>query len=237
MQIVSFQPWENLGNVLDDEARKRTMLTAFFKQNETDAFSHTLLYSQLPENYVWHNKRKDKFWTLREKGFDLGHLVYANPSEGERYYLRLLLSNIRGPKSFDDLKSINGVTLGSFRESAYMHGLLETDNSIEQCLAEAVQYQMPAALRRLFATLLIYCQPNNPRFLWDKFYASLSEDYAYAFPAQRHKVLQMTLTNICCILESMGKSFSTVDLGDLKLDTAYLSLKKQKKLRKSLIFQ
>ncbi|XP_074304137.1 uncharacterized protein LOC141638691 [Silene latifolia] len=159
------------------------MLTAFSKQNETDTFSQTLLYSQLPEYYVWHNRRRDRFWAPREKGFALGRLVYANPSERERYYLRLLLSNIRGPKSFDDLKSINGITCSSFRESAYMHGLLETDNSIEECLAEAVQYQMPGALRRLFATLLIYCQPNNPRLLWDKFYTLLSEDYAYAFPA------------------------------------------------------
>ncbi|XP_074290999.1 uncharacterized protein LOC141617736 [Silene latifolia] len=165
MQTVSFQPWENLENVLDDEAYNRTMLTTFFQQNETDTFSQTLLYSQLPAYYVWHNRRRDKFWTPREKGFVLGRLVYANPSEGERYYLRLLLSNIRGPKSFEDLKSINGITCSSFRESDYMHGLLEADDSIEQCLAEAVQYQMPAELRRLFATLLIYCQPMNPRLL------------------------------------------------------------------------
>ncbi|XP_074305530.1 uncharacterized protein LOC141640746 [Silene latifolia] len=123
------------------------------------------LQSTSPKYYVWHNRRGDKFWTPREKGFALGRLIYANPSEGERYYLRLLLSNIRGLKSFEDLKSIYGITRSSFRESAYLHGLLEADNSIEQCLAEAVQYQMPTALRRLFATLLIYCQPMNPRLL------------------------------------------------------------------------
>ncbi|XP_074288893.1 uncharacterized protein LOC141614038 [Silene latifolia] len=176
MQTVSFQPWENLGNVLDGESRNRTMLTAFFKQNETDTFSQTLLYSQLPEYYVWHNRRRDRFWTPREKGFALGHL----------------------------------------------------------CLAEAVQYQMPAALRRLFATLLIYYQPNNPRLLWDKFYTSLSEDYAYDFPAQRHKVLQMTVTNVCCILESMGKSFSNFKFGDLNFCVAYFSHSITKEIKEEL---
>ncbi|XP_074293093.1 uncharacterized protein LOC141620007 [Silene latifolia] len=151
----------------------------------------TLLYNQLPEFYVWHNRRKDKFWTRREKGFALGRLVYANPSEGERYYLRLLLSRIHGPKSFEDLRSVNGVLCGSFRESAYKHGLLEADNSIEHCLEEATRYQMPSAFRRLFATLLIYCEPKNPRLMWDKYYDSLLEDYAYNFPTQQHKLLQI----------------------------------------------
>ncbi|KAH9618152.1 hypothetical protein KSS87_022808 [Heliosperma pusillum] len=139
MQTVSFRPWENLGSVLDDDARKRTMLTAFFEQNVSDVFAQT-------------------------------------------------------------------------------RGLLEADNSIEQCLEEASRYQMSGALRRLFSTLLIYCNPNNPRLLWYKFYNGLSEDYAYAFPSHRRKVLQMTLRNICSIVESMGKNFSSFDFGDLKLD-------------------
>ncbi|XP_074313809.1 uncharacterized protein LOC141649004 [Silene latifolia] len=114
----------------------------------------TLLYNKLPEFYVWHNRRKDKFWTCREKGFALGRLVYANPSEGERYYLRLLLYSIRGPKSFENLRSVNGVLCGSFREFAYKHGLLEADNSIEHCLEEVVRYQMPSLFRRLFTVSL-----------------------------------------------------------------------------------
>ncbi|XP_074266852.1 uncharacterized protein LOC141590142 [Silene latifolia] len=75
MQTVSFHPWESLGNVLDDDARKRTMLTAFFERNLNDNFAKTLLYNQFPEHYVWHDRKRDKFWTPREKGFALGRLV------------------------------------------------------------------------------------------------------------------------------------------------------------------
>ncbi|XP_074315178.1 uncharacterized protein LOC141651361 [Silene latifolia] len=174
MQTVSFHPLENLDNVLDDDTRKRTMLTAFFERNLNDNFAKTLLYNQFPEHYVWHDRKKDKFWTPREKGFALGRLVYANPSEGERYYLRLLLANVRGPTSFDDLKSINGIMCTSFQDSAFRRGLLEADDSIEQCLEEASRYQKPGALRRLFSTLLIYCHPKNPILLWDKFYPLFS---------------------------------------------------------------
>ncbi|XP_074304074.1 uncharacterized protein LOC141638631 [Silene latifolia] len=179
-------------------------------------------------------EKKDKFWTPREKGFALGRLVYANPSEGERYYLRLLLANVRGPTSFDDLKSINGIMCTSFQDSAFRRGLLEADDSIEECLEEASRYQMPGALRRLFSTLLIYCHPKNPRLLWDKFYPLFSEDYAYAFPSQRRKVLQLTLRNISYMVESMAKSFSAFDFGDLKLDDIDVDRSNMKEIEEEL---
>lgn len=36
---------------------------------------------------------------------------------------------------------------------------------------------MPVALRQLFSTILVYCEPTNPRQLWNKFYVPLSEDF------------------------------------------------------------
>ena len=53
----------------------------------------------------------------------IGRIVTTNPIEGERYYLRLLLNHIRGPKSFEDLKIVNSVKTLSFLESALLYGL------------------------------------------------------------------------------------------------------------------
>ncbi|KAF7832299.1 ATP-dependent DNA helicase PIF1-like [Senna tora] len=39
-------------------------------------------------------------------------------------------------------------------------GLLENDDSIRQCLQEASTFCSPVALRRLFVTILLYCQPT-----------------------------------------------------------------------------
>ncbi|AQK55697.1 hypothetical protein ZEAMMB73_Zm00001d051991 [Zea mays] len=52
--------------------------------------------------------------------------------------------------------TVDGDTLPSFREAAQRRGLLEADNTIDECLNEAALYQMPLALRRLFATILVF---------------------------------------------------------------------------------
>ena len=58
-----------------------------------------------------------------------------------------------------------------------MRGHFESNNAQEQCLLEAALYHMPHSFRRLFATLLVYFSPANPKDLWLKFQGSLSEDF------------------------------------------------------------
>ncbi|XP_049385851.1 uncharacterized protein LOC125849952 [Solanum stenotomum] len=116
-------------------------------------------------------------WTRRKRGHVIGRVVTCHPTEGERYYLRLLLMNVRGPKSYEDLRTVNGVQYNSFREAAEKRELLLCDNNLVECMYEAASYQMPSSLRQLFAMLLIYCNPTNPRELWERFESSMSEDF------------------------------------------------------------
>ena len=44
-------------------------------------------------------------------------------------------------------------------------------------MSEAASYQMPSSLRQLFAMLLIYCNPTNPRELWERFESPMSDDF------------------------------------------------------------
>ncbi|KAG6645978.1 hypothetical protein CIPAW_08G161000 [Carya illinoinensis] len=57
----------------------------------------------------------------------IGWIVTANPFEGERYYLRILLNHIRGHLSFDHIKTVDGIIAPTFREAATLHGLLNLD--------------------------------------------------------------------------------------------------------------
>ncbi|KAF3624476.1 hypothetical protein FXO38_30239 [Capsicum annuum] len=103
--------------------------------------------------------------------------VAANPTEGERYYLRLLLNHVPGPTSFKNLLYVNGRRCETFKEAAKERGLLESDNSTSECLCEAVVFKIPLALRNLFSTILVHCNPTDVRTLWDTYYDDMSEDF------------------------------------------------------------
>ncbi|KAK9119226.1 hypothetical protein Scep_017319 [Stephania cephalantha] len=104
----------------------------------------------------------------------------VSPLDRERYYLRLLLNHVRGPISFEDLRTVDGFTFETFKQSAEKRGLLEDDDSVTQCLREAANVHMPRSLRRLFATILVFCEPIRVRDLWDEFNTYMIEDYKNA---------------------------------------------------------
>ena len=97
--------------------------------------------------------KSKKLWKPREKGGQIGRLVYAYPAKGERYYLRVLLNHVRGATSFEHLRSRHGTTYVTFRDTCEFLGYVDTDKNLDDCLTESAQLKMPCALRRLFATI------------------------------------------------------------------------------------
>ncbi|KAK9706454.1 hypothetical protein RND81_07G125800 [Saponaria officinalis] len=91
---------------------------------------------------------------------------------------RLLITHVVAPKSFEDLRTVDGYCCSSYQEAALKLKLIEDDNMVELSLDEAAAVQMPSALRHMFATILIFCQPKDPTAVWDKYYTLLSEDYS-----------------------------------------------------------
>ncbi|XP_059290188.1 uncharacterized protein LOC132043739 [Lycium ferocissimum] len=116
-QFVSFKSTDNITKILNNPTIGKTMLTEFFLMNaeDEDAKNLNLLYREFPEYFVWST---DKTWSRRKQGKVIGRVVTCHPTEGERYYLRLLLMNVRGPKSYQDLRTVNRILYNTFRESA-----------------------------------------------------------------------------------------------------------------------
>ncbi|XP_042941237.1 uncharacterized protein LOC122275954 [Carya illinoinensis] len=117
--LVSFRAHEDLNNVLNSYTSKKSMLTEFFYRNQIDENAQKLLYREFPEKFVWDSQCR--IWTPRKKKTVIGQIVTANPFEGERYYLRMLLNHIRGATSFEKLRTVNGVVLPTYREAATSH--------------------------------------------------------------------------------------------------------------------
>ncbi|KAI7756269.1 hypothetical protein M8C21_015503 [Ambrosia artemisiifolia] len=144
-----------------------------------DEAARQYLYKDFPKYFTW--KDSSRSWNRRIVRPQRGRIVSANPAEGERYYLRILLSNIKGPTSFEDLCTVNGEKYTTFRRAALEIGLIENDDSLSQCLTEASLFQFPNALRRLFETIMIFCEPGDIRKLWNEHFDALSEDHRFYY--------------------------------------------------------
>jgi hypothetical protein len=140
----------------------------------------------------------------------------AHPAEGERYYLRVLLNHATGATSFEDLRTINGIIFQTFREAAEKRGLIEADNTIDECLSEAECFQMPSSLRRLFATILVLCEPSDAHELWERHLEGMIENYRRLLHISSHAVEQMALLDIQDMLQSMGKDISSFPLPEIE---------------------
>ncbi|XP_056688027.1 uncharacterized protein [Spinacia oleracea] len=216
MQTVQLRPREQLDSVIATDKRSRTSLTEFFKENAATPNGTCYLYGRFIEKYRCDVAGKQ--WLLRKnKAVVIGRLAFTAPSEGERYFLRLLLVHVHNPKSFEDLLTVDGYRCATFQEAALKRRLLEEDEAVDLCLAEACEVQMHIALRSLFATVLIFCQPSNPNALWDKYYAALSEDFKRQFPDLYSKVKHLTVRSVEQCLEEMGKSLNTFGLEHLNV--------------------
>nr|XP_040258798.1 uncharacterized protein LOC109744994 [Aegilops tauschii subsp. strangulata] len=159
MHRVAFNEQAHLTDVVASEKASKSMLAEYFKANQNHPWARNILYKDFPGRFTW--QKGKKYWKERVERYQIGRIVSANPAEGERYYLRVLLNHVAGKSSYEDLLTVDGRLCGSFRETAKRLGLIEADNTLDDCLTEAEQWAMPCSLRRLFATILVHCEPGD----------------------------------------------------------------------------
>ncbi|GBC16016.2 uncharacterized protein LOC112524872 [Rhizophagus irregularis DAOM 181602=DAOM 197198] len=100
-----------------------TTLIAWFQENLESTAAREYKYTDFPIRYTW--DLSNHTWNLRKITTEaIGRLYMVQPSEGERYYLRILLTHVKGATSFDDLKTVNGHMCRNFKEACILLGLL-----------------------------------------------------------------------------------------------------------------
>jgi hypothetical protein len=176
------------------ERSERTKLTEFFELNKHaeingDKKARTLLYREIPEYYTWDYKKRR--WNKRKRDIDedednvpeaIGRLYSIHPTQIQLYALRLLLNHVRGPTSYLDIRTVNGVEQDSFQAAAIALDLVKDDKMWRECMKEANDSQTNIhLLRRLFATILLKCEVSNHGALYEECRDMLSADYMHKY--------------------------------------------------------
>jgi len=157
----------------------------------------TTLYPDYPEIVVWSKSKKT--WHLRKRVVGrqgagrnnhvtlgtMGRMYFVQPSEGERYYLRILFTHVIGATCFEDIKTTHRphtfttIVHPTFKAACLARGLLQDDVEWDQCLSEVAGVQVPSSLQQLFASLLIFNNVTNLGRLWDMHKGALTEDFLH----------------------------------------------------------
>ncbi|KAK1351532.1 hypothetical protein POM88_054219 [Heracleum sosnowskyi] len=94
----TFDATESLEKVAEREKERLSKLEDFFLSNCNDVNARKYTYDEIPQHYVWNDG--ERRWNLRKRGKQIGCLSYAHHTSGEVWFLRMLLTKVRGPTSF-----------------------------------------------------------------------------------------------------------------------------------------
>ncbi|OMO96975.1 DNA helicase PIF1, ATP-dependent [Corchorus olitorius] len=174
MNSVVYHEAERLDDVLLRPNITSTMFTEWMEANKGSPDARQLTYAEFPSKWVWNKTAKT--WKRRQCGNRIGRIVYVHPSAGELYYMRMLLDYVKGPQSYDDIKTVNGVLHPTFRSACKALGLLGDDNGWHEVLNEASTWATAFELRQLFVMLLLHCDVADPLELLDDHWLKFADD-------------------------------------------------------------
>lgn len=170
-----------------------------------------LNYIQMLTMFVWDNS--NKVYSKRKQKGTIGRLVNIHPNAGDRYYLRILVSLVKGPTCYDDLYTVGDTKHDTFQAACLARGLLDGDKEWQDAMIEASQFSSPRCLRRLFVLILIFCQVSDRQKLWNNTWQCMSED---VLPHQRRLLqfpeLELTPHEL--------QQYTLIEIEGLQFDTA-----------------
>ncbi|XP_019157990.1 PREDICTED: uncharacterized protein LOC109154712 [Ipomoea nil] len=163
----------------------QSMFKGWFEANKKYEAARLLTYIEMPNKFVW--KKEVREWHPRKKGFSVGRIFFVPPGSGEIYYLRCLLNIVRGPTSFKDIMTFNGVEYLAFRDACYARGLLDDDKEYIDAIEEASHWSSAHVIRKLFVILLISNSLSRPEHVWEAVWHHLAEDAEFMHRKQLNK--------------------------------------------------
>ena len=144
-----------------------------------------------------------------------------NPNHGEVYFIRLLLQNVPGPRSFEDLRTVTEVDenqeviCATFEEACLRRGLLDGNDQWVLAFQEMSHSATAFQLRAAFINCISVSQIHDIPSFWEKFKDNMSDDYYRRFSDEvQHRIGRALSQHEREICRARGHNYA---LGDIKL--------------------
>ncbi|KAL3121265.1 hypothetical protein niasHT_008247 [Heterodera trifolii] len=150
--------------------RENTRLTAFFALCGTDPEAAELTYDRIPYRYSWDYRSRS--WKKRVRSLEedpdktkmFVRVYTVSPRKHELFALRTLLLHRPGPKSFTDLRTVDGIQFETFVGTCQFLGLQVSDEVFRRAMQEAcAEMSNLKRLQHYFAMLLAHAHPSSGR--------------------------------------------------------------------------
>ncbi|XP_076066135.1 uncharacterized protein LOC143039777 [Oratosquilla oratoria] len=153
---------------IDRKTSKDTHLTAFFKLCARNEFAAGLYYNQLPNHFVFNNT--SSVWEERKTtASSLGRIRAVTNKTVELFYLRLLLTHVIGPTSYEDLRTFEGVIYPTYREAVKAMGLLNDKETWKKTILEIINHTNDRnQLRATYASMLVFSELEDQSGIWEE---------------------------------------------------------------------
>ncbi|RZC16770.1 hypothetical protein D0Y65_009892 [Glycine soja] len=163
---VIFEDGDDIDALLSKPTIKESMFTSWLQANAIFQQAKDLTYLQFITKFTYiANKR---CWKPRKRGYTIGRLNWVPPSTGEFYYLRMMLVVVKGPTTYEQIRTVNGQLYSTFREACFAMGFLVDDEEYIEALREAYHWGSSQFLRRFFVTMLLSNNIERPNHVWSK---------------------------------------------------------------------
>lgn len=176
-QYLVYNEDDPIDEVIAKGSVRKSKFLGWMDANRKYPEARELTYAEFPTCFVWVTRTRE--WKLREQGFSIGRVTYVPPTYVEAYCLRVLLNVVKGPRSFEEIRTVNGVVYPSFKEACYSLGLLDDDKEYIEAIKEASFWASGRYLRRLFAIMLLSNSVAMPIEVWNATWQILTEDILY----------------------------------------------------------